>query len=552
MRAAVAIVVVLAACGPSWKQAPHGRLFQTEAARAIVKPTPVGISEYWELGTTLVIAPLGRAISPGFYVKGIVGGRDAKDVNQFEQVPDSSWFENRIGRHRLPFDVARTGAATDGGPAAGALSIISGKLEGVSAGFVARDEAGQIWFVKMDHPAFPQLSTSAEVVASRLLWLAGYHVPSMHVLDIERSRLKLDPKARRKDGYNRSVPLTQERLDALLANTNPDAQGRIRMLFSKKPEGDVLGPFSYRGRRVDDWNDQIDHEHRRSLRGLWLFSAWVNNTDTKDANTLDVFRPTRGKRGVVDHYLIDFGDSFGATGLGEKVAVEGWTNLFDWNEVLKNFFSFGFRVPGYLEMVRSPYRSVGLFEGKKFNPEAWTPAQPNWAFDQRTEADVFWAASILARIQPEHIRAAVEAGFYSEPGAKDTIVKVLLARREKLLVYGMRGFLELDRPRLDGERLRFDDLRALGGMKALGTIKYRVYWNRTRRIDRDVARGELPPSVDGEVELDLAEIVAKARRISGFGGDPFLTVELKRFGGARLDVHLRILNDRIVPVGVDR
>ncbi len=552
MRAALAIVVALAGCAPSWKQAPHARMYQQEKVGTTEKPEPTDDSEYWDLGTTLVVAPLGRAISPGFYARGIVGGRDAQDVNAFEQVPDSSWFENRIGRHRMPADVGRTGAASDGGPANGTLSIISGKLEGVSAGFVARDEAGQIWFVKLDHPAFPQLSTSAELVASRLLWLAGYHVPSMHVVDVERSRLKLDPKARRKDRYNRSVPMTQKDLDSLLVNTNPDAAGRIRMLLSRKPDGDVLGPFSYRGRRIDDSTDRIEHEHRRSLRGLWLFSAWLNNTDTKDANTLDVFRPTKGRRGVVDHYLIDFGDSFGATGLGEKVAVEGWTNLFDYNEVLKNFFTFGTRIPPYVSMVRSPYRSVGLFEATKFDPEAWTPAQPNWAFDQRTDADVFWAASILARIQPEHIRAAVSAGSYTEPGARDTIVKVLLERREKLLVYGMRGFLELDRPRIEGDRLRLDDLRALGGLKPLGTIKYRVYWNRTRAFDRDIARGVLAPAVDAEVELDLADIVAKARRTSGFTDDAFLTVELTRFGGARLDVHLRITNDRIVAVGVDR
>ena len=117
-----------------------------------------------------------------------------------------------------------------------------------------------------------------------------------------------------------------------------------------------------------------------------------------------------GRRGVVDHYLIDFGDSFGSTGLGEKAAMEGWKNLFDWRSTFLNLFTLGFRVPG-VEMARAaPYRSVGLFEAKKFDPARWRPEQPNWAFDQRTHADMFWAASILARIQPEHIRAAVSAG----------------------------------------------------------------------------------------------------------------------------------------------
>ncbi len=553
MRAAIAIVVALGACAPSWKQGPHARMFQQEAARAIKKPTPVEASQYWTLGTTLIVAPIGRALSPGFYIRGIIGGRDALDVNAFGQVPDSSWFKNRIGRHRMPADSGRVGAASDSGPAAGSLSVISGKLDGVSAGFVMRDESGVIWFAKLDHPAFPHLSTSAEAVASRLLWLAGYHVPSMHAIDIEVSRLQLDPKARGRDSYNRDVPLTQQRLDRLLSNTNPDAAGRIRVLVSRKPEGDVLGPFSYRGRRIDDPNDKIDHEHRRSLRGLWLFTAWLNQTDTKDANTLDMFRPIAGGGGQVDHYLIDFGDAFGATGLGEKVAVEGWTNLFDWYEVGKNFFTLGLRRPGYLDMQRSPYRSVGLFEATKFDPHAWTPAQPNWAFDQRTVEDVFWAASILARIQPEHIRAAITSGFYVETGAAHMIETVLLARREKLLEYGLRNFLALDRPRVENDRLRLDDLRALGGLQPfMGATKYRVYWNRTRRFDQDLASGELSPPVNGEVELDLTAIAAKARVTSGFADDPYLTVELHRHTGTRLEIHLRVTKDRIIPVAVDR
>jgi hypothetical protein len=548
----LAVLCVLAACAPGWKQAPHDRLFQYDPPVTLVRaPEGLSFSDWWDHVFETTVRPLGRAISPGTYVALVVGGRAARDVNALDQVPDSSWFENRIGRRTVTSDEAFHGEATDGGPAAGPLLVIHGKVSGVSAGFVVRDSARQIWYVKLDHPAFPELSTGAEVISSRLLWLAGYRVPSMHVLDVERSRFVLAPTAKGKDEYNRAVWLTQEALDLLLANTNPDATGRIRMLFSKQPPGTVLGSFSYSGTRADDLNDTIEHEHRRSLRGLWLFSAWLNNTDMRQANTLDMFRPIAGDgRGLVEHYQIDFGDAFGSTGLGEKAAAEGWEYLVDWPEVFGNLISFGLRYPSYRAVKRSELRSVGLFEATVFNPSEWKPEYPNPAFDQRTQGDLMWAASILARIQPDHIRAAVTAGNYHETGAADRITEVLLARRAKLLRFAFAGLLELDRPRVTGTRLRLDDLRALGGLPQTGSISYVVRWDRTRRVDPVLVHGTIVPGRNLEVEIELAEAIAEARK-AGLEDDPFLTVALSRHG-TKLEVHLRVAGDRLIPVGIER
>ncbi len=548
----LAILCVLAACTPSWKQGPHDRLFQYDAPVAFVRiPEGQSPSDWWDHVFQTTVRPLGRAISPGTYVAALVGGRAARDVNELGQVPDSSWFENRIGRRALTSDEAFRGEATDGGPAAGPLLVVQGKIGGISAGFVVRDSARQVWYAKLDHPAFPELSTSAEVIASRLLWLAGYRVPSMHVIDVERSRFVLAPAAKGKDEFNRAVWLTQQALDLLLANTNPDAAGRIRVLFSKQPPGKILGSFSYTSTRNDDRNDTIEHEHRRSLRGLWLFSAWLNNPDMRQANTLDMFRPiTADGRGLVEHYLIDFGDAFGSTGLGEKAAVEGWEYLVDWPEVFRNLISFGLRYPPYRTVKRSDLRSVGLFEATVFDPAQWKPEYPNPAFDHRTRGDVFWAASILARIQPDHIRAAVTAGHYNEPGAAARIIEVLLARRTKLLRFAFAGSLELDRPRVTGTQFRIDDLRALGGLPQTGSISYVVRWDRTRRFDTVLARGTIVPTNHFELQIELAGAIAAARK-AGLEHDPFLTVDLSRHG-TRLVVHLRVAGDRVVPVSIDR
>lgn len=546
------VLLALAACAPAWKDGPHDQLFQYEQRVGLVpRPTSRSPSDWWDHGDKLFVRPLGRMLSPGTYAQKAFGGPAARDVNNLGQVPDSSWFENRIGKRAYEAADVLAGAAAGSGLASGPLTVISGKLDGVSAGFVVRDGAGDTWYLKLDHPAFPELSTSAEVITSRLLWLAGYRVPAMLVVDIETNRFVLDPRARTRDSYNRGRQLTPRAFAQLLANTNPDKDGKIHALISKQPPGDILGPFSYEGQRGEDVNDTIPHEHRRSLRGLWLFSAWVNNTDTREANTLDMFRPVSpdGKRGIIEHYLIDFGDAFGSAGLGEKTASEGWNNMVDWTSIFGNLFSLGFAYPDYGKVERNPARAIGLFESKVFDPSEWNPELPNPAFDQRTPDDIFWAASILARIQPDHIRAAVRAGDYREPAAAGAVAMILIDRRFKILDYAFINHVAVDRPRTTGTLLRLDDLRALGGLTH-GGFSYVVRWSRTRRGDPTLVRGDVA-ATEGELVIDLAPALAVARKRSGFADDPYLTVELSQYSRS-VEIQLRVSGAKLIPIAVER
>jgi len=541
-------LLLLAACAPGWKSTPHDQLFQVDMSSATIeRPAESDPSDWWDKGRLSLVRPFGRLLSPGTYAKALLGGPPARDINRLGQVPDSPWFENRIARDGYSTIEAREGAAYDRRLAAGPLAVISGKLEGDSAGFVVRDRASQVWYLKLDHPGFPELSTSAEVISSRLLWLAGYRVPAMQTFDLEVDRLVLDPKAKTRDRYGRSISLTADALRGLLANANPNQEGRVRVLISARPSGRSVGPFSYRGIRGDDPNDTIPHEHRRSLRALWLFSAWVNNSDASDANTLDMFRPTRPDgSGILEHYLIDFGDAFGSTGLGEKAAMEGWQHVFDWRSTLLNLVSLGLRPHRWRSAERSSVRAVGLFEAKVFDPAKWRAELPNPAFEQRTREDVFWAGSILARIQPAHIRAAVDAGQYTAGAAAPYVIRTLLERRRKLLVHAFEGFIELDRPRVTGQSLQLDNLRVLGGLSTRETFLYVVRWNRTRRPDRLLMRGRAT-SEGPELSIDLEPVLAR----TDLEADPFVTVELIR-GRQRFLVHLRVSKSRLVPVAVER
>src|SRR6478609_1329609 len=78
--------------------------------------------------------------------------RRAANVNTLDEVPDSTWFTNRIGRTPMSAVEAARGGDTGTGPAAGQWTIVGGKTEGVQPGLTIRDTAGQLYYVKFDPP----------------------------------------------------------------------------------------------------------------------------------------------------------------------------------------------------------------------------------------------------------------------------------------------------------------------------------------------------------------------------------------------------------------
>jgi len=63
-----------------------------------------------------------------------------------------------------------------------------------------------------------------------------------------------------------------------------------RVVAGRLLPGKVIGNFRYAGTRSDDPNDLVPHEHRRELRALRVFGAWMNLVDLKAGNTLEVLR----------------------------------------------------------------------------------------------------------------------------------------------------------------------------------------------------------------------------------------------------------------------
>jgi hypothetical protein len=343
------------------------------------------------------------------------------------EVPDSPWYQNRHARRRMSVAELKKGPGNSAPPdPGGPWRIVSAKTEGVTPGFVIEDRRGRRYVVKFDPPGFPELASGADIVVSKFFHALGYHVPENYIIYFDRGQLQMDAPAKGE------TAVRQKDLDAALDRVTKDRRGRYRALASRLLDGKPVGPFRFHGTRPDDPNDTIPHEHRRELRGLYVFSAWLNHTDAKSGNTLDTVVESGGVR-YVKHHLIDFGAALGSASHEAKSPRQGHEYHIDVKPALLQLVTFGLHVPKWAKAEYSTSPSVGAFEAEAFHPERWKPNYPNPAFENRLPDDTLWAARQLEAFQDEEIRAIVQTGEYSDPGAADWIVKTLIGRRDKLI-----------------------------------------------------------------------------------------------------------------------
>ena len=436
------------------------------------------------------------------------------------------------------------------GPAPGPLLVLSEKLEGATPGLLVEDAEGVRFFVKFDPPAFAEMASAAEVISTKILHAAGYNVPENYVVEFDVSRLELAPDAVTAGDYGRPVSMGPDDLARLINLVNPYPGGQVRALFSRAVEGEPLGPFDYRGSDPDDPNDRINHDRRRSLRGLALFMAWVNNVDTRAENTLDTFiaDPDDPTVGHVRHYLLDFGDALGSAGFRSKTGGEGYQHAFDWSEIGKNVFSLGIYYPYWLPALRSPFRAVGIFESQIFDPARWAPRVPNPAFDQIGPLDMYWAGAIISRFTPDHLAAIVASARYSEAGAAPWVLRVLTERQYRILDLAFSRVLPIDDPVVTGDVLRMRDL-AVDATMMLPRDAYYAWTATWAGEPLDTGSAVVPTA-------DLGRAVDRARRRHGFTDDPFITVQWRRPCRAgpqgAVHVHLRLTDRGLLPVAMQR
>jgi hypothetical protein len=351
----------------------------------------------------------------------------ALNINTIDEVPDSSWFTNRVGREAWPADRVAKGPDTGSGPS-GKWTIVSGKMEGRAPGFTIRDETRQLYFIKFDPPSNPEMASAAEVISTKFFHAFGYFVPENYIATIARDSLVIGESALIDDEQGRKRQMDTRDLDGLLKRAAQNADGSFRTLASKALEGKPVGPFRYYGTRPDDPNDIFPHEHRRELRGLLAFCAWLNHDDSRAINTLDTL-VNSGGRTIVRHNLLDFGSTLGSG------TLQAQSNEFLWESrpTFVTMLTLGFYVRPWIKVSYPDIPSLGRIESEYFQPEGWKPEYPNTAFANARPDDLFWAAQILSALSEDAVREVVKTGQYSDSRATTYLTETLLTRRTKVL-----------------------------------------------------------------------------------------------------------------------
>jgi hypothetical protein len=400
----------------------------------------------------------------------------AVNVNTIDEVPDSSWFTNRAGSRPLSIEQIVRGADRGSGPA-GRWQVTAVKAEGVTPGFTIRDETGEIYWIKFDPKSNPEMASGAEVISTKLFHAFGYHVPENYLATVRREDLAIAAGALAKDEDGRDEPMRWRHIDAILEKAARGDDGSYRVLASRNLPGEPIGPFKYHGTRPDDPNDIFPHEHRRELRGLLVFSGWLNHDEVRSTNSLDTLVRADG-RAIVRHHLLDFGSTLGSGSVEAQSRRAGNEFVWEARPTLITMLTLGLYVRPWIKVPYPDLPAVGRIESSYFQPETWKPDYPNPAFRLARADDRFWAGHIVAAIPEEAIRAVVRAAKYSDQRATDYLTETLLERRRKVLRASLNGTNPIVRPALSPSGvLTFENAAERAGV-APPAEGYGIEWSR--------------------------------------------------------------------------
>ena len=411
----------------------------------------------------------------------VASGRQADNVNSLGEVPNSSWYTNRHFHKTMSIDeLVRGPNITDGPDHNDPWTVTRGKFEGGTPGFTIEDAKGDVYILKIDAFEFPEMGSSAEVISTKILHASGYNVPQNTIEYFDPITLKIGSTAKVLDqGVKRQM--TQDDLEKLLEGVPRREDGKIRVLASKFLPGKPVGVWTYKGRRRDDPNDLVHHQHRRELRGLRVIGSWLNDADRRAANTLAVYTEENGNK-FIKHYVIDMGSSLGSNNTAPHGPQYGNEYLLDPKNVGISFVTLGFYKPAWDSVssyLNPQFPSVGYYESEIFDPGRWVPTYPNPAFQKCTLRDAFWGAKIVMSFKDEEIKSIVKTARMSDPKAEEYLIKTMIERRDKVGKYWFSKMNTIDKFELKktstGDlQLSFVDLTVEAGFADSTQTQYQV------------------------------------------------------------------------------
>jgi hypothetical protein len=487
---AAAIAVVVAA-------------FTTSAQKPSFYPDdPIAVDDDMSLDASKV-APVEDSNGYDFVVNtfgdpGVEHDVRAGNVNTIDEVPDSSWFVNRIGKRPMSTEEIVRGPDRVPSISFEGWRVSGGKSAGLQPGFRMTDPSGQLYQIELDPPSNPEMATGAEIIGTAFYHALGYHTVDVYLAELDPARLEIGPTARISDpriGGRR--PLSRRDVNDVLRRSARMPNGNYRVLVSRFADGAPLGNFRYYGRRSDDPNDLVPHEDRRELRGARVFGAWLNHDDSRGVNSLDMLQ-TDGARRYVKHYMFDFGSIMGSGTVFAQRHRAGNEYIVQWKPGWLTLLTFGAYTRSWMHIDYPDVPpAVGRFEAASFDAAAWRPEYPNPAFKNMRADDAFWAARLVARFSPADIRAVVQKARYGDPRATDYITATLVERRKRVLETWLSAVNPLvDFALSDQGVLTFGNAAVAAGMESAAT-SHRVRWSRfdnTTGAVRDTVETEMPGS----------------------------------------------------------
>ncbi|MCO4769887.1 MAG: hypothetical protein KDA24_07625 [Deltaproteobacteria bacterium] len=448
----LALTGLLSGCAHTVRMFPLAPPMTEDTDRQHVTTTPKDYFSplLWDGADQIAFRPISRFLAVE------TPGRSL-NVNSLDEVPNSSWFENRIGLGTFTPEMAKQGACDESplDPNKAPWTVVAAKPNGANPGFIIKDSEGRGYLLKMDGRTEGDRATTADVFGSRVYHAAGFHAPCNKVVFFDPSVLAVDPEAETEDHLGRDRPMTQEDVETVLGKAIQLEDGRLRASASRFLSGRPIGPWTYQGKRRDDPNDVIRHEDRRELRGARILAAWLNHFDAREQNTLDMWVTDPDGTSYIKHHYIDFGDC-----LGSRWAQDGLSRRFghsyylDVADVLLDFVSLGVVVRPWQKVGISEYTPQwGYYDAEHFKPPNWKAGYPNISFNRMLDDDGAWMARILAHFTDEHIAAMLSEAHMGRERDREQITRTLITRRDKLLAW----YLQVRSPLADFEVVEGDD-----------------------------------------------------------------------------------------------
>lgn len=334
------------------------------------RPPAIVRAPWWRWAQGHVLYPTQQMLDVTRVARTLTG-RPRPGIDMVEDyVVNSSFFTNREIAAQTPEQI-RWGAAHPSEEPRPPFVVEGIRASGRVPGCFVVDARGDHYRFTVDFLRDPEIATAADVVTGKLLHALGYNVLPSEIYLLNPADVQIG--VRPIPDLPEYAPATAKDVEHLLA-PRANAQGRVRVAATKLPdESTVVSCFSYKR-----------YQHYAALRALAVAYGWLDNIDAGELQTLMTWDGH-----IAKGYLIDFGSS-----LNSDVHRQG---------------------------VKAP--------AEPYDPERWSPAESNVAFDQLTDAEAQWMARRIAAFSIEQLVAAVSAARVSRPEAANALLAMLQARQ---------------------------------------------------------------------------------------------------------------------------